>query len=249
MRSPPLVSALVLALSACHDPASATHVARGNILRNGGDKLAAVAEYEKAAAADPKSALPRLLLGDVLVDLGRLDEAGQAYRAAAEAQPGTVDALIGLANVLSRQGKDEEALGQLDLALKESDGNLYARLSRATINLKLGRAEAAVKDAALAVQLKDRDPVALYTYGSALLATKDLVAARQTYQRLSELQPRSPLGPYGRARVDATEGKRAEALTELRLALSKGPLDPVELAKDPALASLKDELPAILPRP
>ena len=70
----------------------------------------AIANYEKAAAADPRSAHPLVALGRLYRQMGRFERAYDCYREARERDPDDWDALLGiLSHLKSRMPEDEVA--------------------------------------------------------------------------------------------------------------------------------------------
>ncbi len=240
-------AAVLFSLAACHEEAQ-THLARGNVLYNEGLKThdqakidQAAAEYQAAANADPSISAPWLRLGNLLYDEGKQAQAQAAYQQATARNPGQEDAWIGLARTQSEQGHDAEARAALGHALDVQPKNLYARLSRAQLALEDGDVQAALADAKLASQIDDRDTSVLYVYGGAMIAAKDYSGAAAAFDRIAQVDPRSSLADYGRARLAAAQGKGAEAVSARKALLARAPGEKTAIAKDPAFASLRDD--------
>jgi Flp pilus assembly protein TadD len=77
--------------------------------RAGGDYANAVSMYRHAAGANPLDPVPRVGLGDSLLDAGQVNEAIVAYNEALAASPHDRDALLGLAKAYLRTGRPELA--------------------------------------------------------------------------------------------------------------------------------------------
>jgi len=214
-----VAAAFFLALvSACNTDSSAPHLARGNVLVNNGKREEAAAEYREAARLAPKSAAARERLGDTLYDLGHRDEALAAYREAAAVDPDSITARIGAARVLGDRGDYAGARAELSAGLSKAPTNLFMLLSRGNYAARAGDRGAAIQDYTLAVNLKSDNAPALYQLGSALLESGDLAAAERTFDRLIAVAPSSPEGHFGRARLLAARGERANAAQALAAA-------------------------------
>jgi tetratricopeptide (TPR) repeat protein len=84
-----------------------------------GDRAAGLKNMQDAAALEattekhpvtPGEVLPaRELLGDMLLELGRFDEAAVAYRETLDRRPGRFNSLFGAGRAFERAGQDDEA--------------------------------------------------------------------------------------------------------------------------------------------
>lgn len=87
---------------------------QGTLLQSGPNPEAAVAPLERAARLTPHdSPAPRLRLADLLMDLGRIDEADKLYRKVLADNPGDMHAQFGLAQVCVDRHQYQEALRYL----------------------------------------------------------------------------------------------------------------------------------------
>ncbi len=111
-------------------------------------RLAGPAEacYRRAAELDPKDARWPHLLGGLLQDAGRLDEAAAAYEKALEIAPGDTAALVHRAEIHSLQGRGAEA----ETALRKV---LAAEPANAAVKALLGQAALERGDFRQAVEL------------------------------------------------------------------------------------------------
>jgi tetratricopeptide (TPR) repeat protein len=232
--------AIALLAGGCHQRGQ-THLARGNVLQNQGKIDEAMAEYRAAADADPRASTPWLRIGDLLYGQGKKEEAIAAFQQSADRNPGQMEAWTGLARAQSDLGRLSDARSSLGRALAVRPNDLYARLSRAQLALDQGDVPGALADAEQAVRLDDRNPSSLFLYGSALVAAKDYAAAAATFDRLQASAPSSPLGPYGRARLELARGDRARALDAIRALVAIDPEARSKLATDPHFAELRGD--------
>ncbi len=204
--------AVLCALAACQDSA-AVYVARGNVLTNTGHLTEALEAYRGAVAVNPHAGGAWERLGDVLTDLGRRGEAKDAYAQAVAAEPRHVSLRQSYARALVAAGNIAGAREQLTAALDVAPTNLFARLSRGQLENQAGDRKAALADFEFAVHADGKSIPALYEFGLALLADGQLEPAERTFDRILELQPSSPSGWYGRARLKLAQGDRSGAAT------------------------------------
>lgn len=117
-------------------------------------RLAGPAEtcYRRAAELDPKDARWPHLLGGLLQDAGRLDEAATAYEKALEIAPGDTAALVHRAEIHSLQGRGTEAEAALRkvLAAEPANAAVKALLGQAALERGDFRQAAELLEAALA---------------------------------------------------------------------------------------------------
>jgi DNA-directed RNA polymerase subunit alpha len=104
------------------------HARKGDENLNRGDKAAAVAEYRKAAAADPNNSQIFFRLGYLLDLIGEEDEAITMYDRACENPPAPINALINLAVLLEDRGDIHRAERALKQILETNPNHPRARL-------------------------------------------------------------------------------------------------------------------------
>lgn len=104
------------------------HARRGEELYNHGDKAGAVAEYRKAAAADPNSSQVFFRLGYLLDLVGEEDEAITMYERACENPPAPINALINLSVLLEDRGDIHRAERALKQILETNPNHPRAKL-------------------------------------------------------------------------------------------------------------------------
>ncbi len=127
--------------------------------------------------------------GDLLVDIGRLDEARPAYVEALDIDPAYSDARIGLGNLYFRSGLLEEALAEfIEAALLNPDDPVaHYRVSEASLRLDRPAAAAAAADRVLELDPNDRR--SHYLRGRGLMETgsdPEGLEALAEYGRLEE---------------------------------------------------------------
>lgn len=95
----------------------------GAAARSGGDLPNAVGIYRRAAEMAPQEPAPLIAAGDVLLQMGAVNEAIVSYNAALVRPGDTHGARIGLAKAFLKTGKPELALAPVSTALEESPGD------------------------------------------------------------------------------------------------------------------------------
>jgi len=92
----------------------------GAAAHSGGDLPTAVSVYRRAAEMAPQEPAPLIAAGDVLLQMGEVNEAIVSYNAALVRPGDTQGAQIGLAKAFLKSGKPQLALTPLSKALEES---------------------------------------------------------------------------------------------------------------------------------
>jgi Flp pilus assembly protein TadD len=95
----------------------------GAAAQSGGDLPNALGVYRRAAELAPQDPAPLIAAGDVLLQMGNINEAIVSYNAALVRPGDTTGAQIGLARAYLKTGKPELALAPLDKALEASPGD------------------------------------------------------------------------------------------------------------------------------
>lgn len=92
----------------------------GAAAQSGGDLPNALSVYRRAAEMAPQDPAPLIAAGDVLVQMGSINEAIVSYNAALVRPGDTQGAQVGLAKAFLKTGKPELALSPLSKAMEES---------------------------------------------------------------------------------------------------------------------------------
>ncbi|HEY1087572.1 MAG TPA: hypothetical protein VGE37_07755, partial [Archangium sp.] len=106
--------------------------------------------------------------------------------------------------------------------------------------LAKGEASQALTAAQEASAALPQDPAVAYLVGSSQLALRRFADAQGTFEALQRLDPKSPLGSYGLARLAAAQSRQTDTLLHLaaaRTAAGSG-WNPARVAADPAFAFL-----------
>jgi tetratricopeptide (TPR) repeat protein len=109
----------------------------GDVARQHGDLVAALAHYRKAADAHPESPAPDLGLGTVYWEMGDFDRATTHLQETLKRNPQAMQAILELGNIAVRRHAEAEAIPLLTQYLKAQPDALaaHADLGRAYLHL------------------------------------------------------------------------------------------------------------------
>lgn len=125
----------------------------------------AIAEFQKALAADPGYFPARLNLAFAYEKAGRVEDAISAYREAIDAQPGNFLAHNNLGVLYDKKGQHETAVVELEKAIAIEPGNALAskNLDNSKKNLAaIKQRDSLIDKAEKEAQAKPNDPRAAY---------------------------------------------------------------------------------------
>jgi tetratricopeptide (TPR) repeat protein len=110
----------------------------GDVARQHGDLVAALAHYQQAADAKPESAAPDLGLATVYWEMGNFDRATTYLHKTLSRNPKAMQAIFELANIAVRRRSDSDAIPLLTQYLKAQPDALaaHADLGRAYLHLE-----------------------------------------------------------------------------------------------------------------
>jgi tetratricopeptide (TPR) repeat protein len=205
----------------------------------------AVKILQKAAAQAPQDPEPPLVLAQVLVRLGKTDEAAASLAKAGELSASASPAvrarvLTARSSMALRMGGAGEALALAQQAV-QADGGASSLSALARAQARLGL-PAARETAEKAVKSGPSSAAAHVARGDALLAAHLGREAEDAYKHASEIEPRSAAALGGLARALAAQRKAGPALEAARAATQADPhsgeaqaaLALAHLAQDPS---------------
>jgi tetratricopeptide (TPR) repeat protein len=110
----------------------------GDVARQHGDLVSALAQYRKAANAHPESPAPDLGMGTVFWEMGDFDRAEECLRSTLSRNPQAMQAVFELANIAVRQHRYADAVPLLKRFLEQQPDALaaHADLGRAYFHLE-----------------------------------------------------------------------------------------------------------------
>ena len=129
--------ALLFAAVLAGNPAHATEADEIRALAARGDFAAALSRAEQAAAANPRDAQARFLVGVVLMDMGRDADALTLFTRLSQDYPELPDPFNNMALLHARAGRLEQARQALDAALRNDPTHVTARVNLGQIYLML----------------------------------------------------------------------------------------------------------------
>jgi len=149
------------------DRADVLHL-HGLVLRGQGDLAGGRSALERAAEASGGSAEIRNTLGNLLADMGALDEAEAQFAQANAAQPGYLAAWINRGRLASMRGRHDEAIEWLEQACAIDPRSTLAYVTLGNALRRAGRADQAVLALERAVAIDPAKPSARTNLGIAL---------------------------------------------------------------------------------
>jgi Flp pilus assembly protein TadD len=183
----------------------------------------AVAEYQKAVAADSKDWQANARLGAARLRLGQLTQAYHYLLNAQNLQPENADIRLDLATIYLVNAKLEQAREQALSVLDKDPGNLRAlRLYAASATTRDDQAQAA-KALESAKEKIARDTAAHLALVSLYLRKGDTSAANRERGSLSDFAPATPDARVARALDYVGVGRRDDAKRVLREAVQADP--------------------------
>jgi len=218
-----------------HDPANASAAVRladawlrlVRVTGNAGLAHAAEAALKRALESSPRAHAAQQMLGAVYLSQHRFSDAVALARAMIEARPNDAWAYGVLGDGLLELGDRDAAFDAFDrmLALRP-DAAAYGRAAYA--RELLGDLDGALRLMRMALDATSpHDPESVAWHhaqiGELLLRRHDLEGARRSFAHAEFTFTGHPLAIEGEARVLATEGRAAEALTLLRSLLDSSP--------------------------
>ncbi|MCU1293460.1 MAG: tetratricopeptide repeat protein [Bryobacterales bacterium] len=131
----------------------------GDVERQHGKPTEALAQYQKAADAQPGNPAPLLGLGTAYWEMGDFDRATSCLREVLTANPRSTQAIFELANIAVRQHREAEAIPLLEQYLTAQPDALAARADLGRAYSHLGQYEKAAIELAKAAPADERGDV------------------------------------------------------------------------------------------
>jgi Flp pilus assembly protein TadD len=242
---------LLTAGAGCKSSKSAKHKAAGNIFFQQGKYGEAKAEFEKAAAAEPKDPGSRILLGNALFELDDFAGARAAYEQALQIDAKAMEAHRGLAIVVARTAQPgdrkafDEFLTHIQAVIDANPQDRNAIVSAAQVLSERAnpadpvqymeaqkRAEGYLRDA---LKQDDHDPKTLFQLALVYARKNDPPTAARVIERLASVSPNPGYAPYADAVVQTILGNRDEAIRAVDRLLHLDVIDPETLKNDTLL--------------
>jgi len=166
-----------------------THVALGHCARARGGRLASLAHFQAAVAADPRHIWAINEAAADLRALGRLDEAEAGYRRLLEISPGHAHGQLGLGYCARQRGDRAASLALFQAAAAADPGFTWARMEVAADLRELGRLDEAEAVCRGVLAARPNDAEALVALGHCARARGDRAAALAHFQAGAAADP------------------------------------------------------------
>jgi peroxiredoxin len=190
LREAPKTEAVAAAPAFKPDPKALRTFNFGRTMLQRGNREKAAAQFEQAAAADPKYPAPRVYLGQLLLAKKGPENAAKAaehFAAAVAADPKNVAAQTGLGEALLEQGKVDEAAAAFEKAVALDATYTPAVSSLALALAKQGKAADAEARFKAALELNPLDAGTYFRRGQGAEAGGNLKGAAQDFRRAVEI--------------------------------------------------------------
>jgi predicted O-linked N-acetylglucosamine transferase (SPINDLY family) len=188
-----------------------------------GESEAAIAGYRDVLAEQPGYAPGQYLLGVLLRDLGRPDEAGPAFAAALAAAIGYIEPRVALANLYRESGLTAEAVALCEEGLRLAPDKvaLWRALGLASLARRDG--SSARRAFLRAVQLEPADATSHYNHGVALQMLNSRGGALRAYQRALALDPELHAADFNIGVIFREQGRTDAAIKAFKQVLEHDP--------------------------
>jgi tetratricopeptide (TPR) repeat protein len=174
-----------------------------------------IADYQRAAALQPKEAEPHLSAGLLLEQENKFADAEQEYKQALAIDPGSVDAVTGLANIYMRGRRFPEAEDYLRklLATHSDSGAVHVQLGR--VLAAEGKTVAAIGELQAGIKLAPGDDAAQRDLADLYLTAGKNELAEAAFRGLLASHPNDADIHYGLGKALLWQKKSADAQREL----------------------------------
>jgi len=136
--------------------------------RQTGDNVQAARDIHKAIALNPANPAAHKAMGDILLDLARLDEAERSFRQAIKLKADYALAHVGLGKLLVRRQQYRQALPHYRQALQTERDNLDAHMDLGALLVGFGQVDDGLAHLARAVALAPKNAKAVHNLGVGL---------------------------------------------------------------------------------
>jgi spermidine synthase len=159
------------------------------MLQQKGDHRGAMAAGQQAARDAPHNAAAGLNHGDLLIGMGKAEEAAEQYRKVLKISPASAEANFGLGAALAGIGRGDEAIPRFQAALDIKPDYFAAHLSLATVLHQNGRLDEAIRHYQRALEIDAGSVEAHNDLGNVLSQQGRFDEAIPHYQLALEINP------------------------------------------------------------
>jgi len=186
-----------------------------------GDFAAAEKFFNESIRLDSTQVEVRLLLAEIHLRQGRLDDAEALVRKAMAIKPNAPNILVALGNVLLLKKDSVQAEEMYRKALAINKDHVPAHLGLGELYLKfLNKPQEAITAYGRAVEINPKLPSARLALGSAYAATGQIDKAIAEFQVAAKLAPTDPQAPHAIGRLQVGQKKLDQAVSSFSAALS-----------------------------
>jgi tetratricopeptide (TPR) repeat protein len=182
--------------------------------------------FSDTVAKSPEGELPQGMLGNALLDLGRLDEAIEHYRIISmKLNPNSPQAHINLGFALKKKGLIKEAIEEYQMAVKIAPASVLARRSLVLAYEDAGLLDEAIEQYRILRDLTPDSAETHYRLGNALSKKGLITEAISSYLKALEINPDHVDAHYNLGTLFASSGNFDEALKHFLTAVRLRPDD------------------------
>lgn len=216
------------------------YINRGGAYRAKGDLDLAIADYDKAIAAQPQSATAFHGRGEAYRAKGDNDRAIMDYNRALDLDRNLAAAYAGRAEAYRGKGDNDRALVDYDAAIERDPDRAGVYMQRGTAFSAKGEFDKAIADFSKTLELDPLFAEALVNRADAYRTKQDLGRARQDLESATRLDPRLAAARAALEEVDRLIAERTALPPQALLAPSAAPSmksvpdTPATLPKEPA---------------
>lgn len=198
-------------------------LACGSAWQRAGDQEKALAQFDKAQAADPNSVDALFCRGSALQSLERLDEAIEAYKTCLDRDPHHVEAAYNFGITLRDAKKPEIALKALQKTILLKPDHAEAHAALAPVMEDLGWREDALEIYRRAIELQPDSIKLITAHSRALMTSNKVEEAEAVLRPLLEKYPEMPGIQAQFASVRLFQGDRKAAAEIANAVIEKFP--------------------------
>lgn len=204
------------------------------------DYSSALSHFEQALAISPGNPYIMYEQANLLVKIGRKDEAIRILREALRSKPNHFDARLNLANLLFIRGKLDEAMVHYKVLIHMNPGDPRAYYNLGNAHLRKSDLTEAEGYFRKSLQIRPDWVEALYGLALVYTARQEYAQAVETLQAIRGIQPSNPESYYNLACIYARWNKPNEAVSWLKQATDRGFGNVDLILKDPDLAGIRN---------
>ena len=202
-------------------------IERAKDLLRAGDAEAGIEELRALDRSGPASLAVLNLLGQALMERGRIEPALEVLERARSLDPRDYEIRRRLAEARYAMGEYERAVAEAREALRLNDRNAESRSVLGASLARLGRHDEAVAAFREAAAQRPEEPALAYNLGLALEEAGRTAEAESAFAAAARLDPSSAAARIALGRLSSARGDRAAAVRWLDEAVAIEPDDPL----------------------